>query len=391
MQKIRPIAIHLPQFHPIPENNEWWGKGFTEWTNVAKATPLFEGHEQPHLPADLGFYDLRLEEARIAQEILAKQYGLYGFCYYHYWFNGKRLLYEPLDRKLKNPKEDFPFMICWANENWTRRWDGWDSEVLIKQEYSHQDDLDHIRFLCKHYFADSRYIRVNGKPFFAFYRINLFPDIKKTIQIWREEAQKMGIGELYLGYMTSFEQVYDLKEYDLDVAIEFAPHFSRPLRKFTLHENQTFNKIKAYKKRIFQILRIKALIELNAKLDKKLTERPHSPFFKNYVFDYKAMVEKEGNRPIAEKTYPSLFPMWDNSARKKGRDAHIFINNSPEFYKTWLQAILKKFKPFSPEENFIFINAWNEWAEGNHLEPCKKWGLQYLEATKAAFDTINAN
>lgn len=163
--KHRLIAIHLPQFHPFPENDAWWGKGFTEWTNVTKAKPLFKDHYQPHLPTDLGFYDLRLEQTRLDQAALAKEYGIYGFCYYHYWFNGKRLMHEPLDALLQSGKPDFPFMFCWANENWTRKWDGDEEKSLISQVYSVEDDREHIRFLCKEVFSDPRYIRVYGKPF----------------------------------------------------------------------------------------------------------------------------------------------------------------------------------------------------------------------------------
>ena len=201
--KIKPIAIYLPQFHPIPENDEWWGKGFTEWTNVTKAQPRFEEHYQPHLPADMGFYDLRLDEARIAQEALAKAYGIYGFCYYHYWFNGKRMLHEPLDKKLKNPEENLPFMMCWANENWTRVWNGGERDVLLKQEYSFDDDYKHILHLIP-YFKDDRYIKVNDKPIFIIYRPKFFPDIGKTIEIWRAEAKKAGFPDLYIGFSQNF-------------------------------------------------------------------------------------------------------------------------------------------------------------------------------------------
>ena len=166
---IRPIAFYLPQFYPTDQNNEWWGKGFTEWTNVTKAAPQYKGHYQPHLPTDLGFYDLRLEEARIAQANLAKQYGIYGFCYYHYWFNGKLLLQRPVEEILKTGKPGFPFMLCWANENWTRVWDGGSKEVLIEQHYSPEDDKAHLEYLLP-YFKDPRYIRINGKLVFAVYR-----------------------------------------------------------------------------------------------------------------------------------------------------------------------------------------------------------------------------
>ena len=221
--EIKPIAIYLPQFHPIPENDEWWGKGFTEWTNVTKTTPRFEGHYQPHLPADLGFYDLRLEEARLAQEALAKQFGIYGFCYYHYWFNGKRMLHEPLDRKLKNHKEDLPFMMCWANENWTRTWIEAERDVLLRQEYSEEDDVKHISHLLT-YFKDTRYIKVNEKPIFIIYRPELFPNINKTIQTWKEAVKREGFPDLYIGFAR--KSVKEVLPECFDFAFEFQPSFS---------------------------------------------------------------------------------------------------------------------------------------------------------------------
>ena len=184
----RVIAFYLPQYHPFPENDRWWGAGFTEWRNVVKARPLFRGHYQPHLPADLGFYDLRVPEVRQQQAALAERYGLSGFCYYHYWFNGHRLMQRPVEEMLASGKPDFPFMLCWANENWTRAWDGGEQEVLIRQEYSEEDDRAHIRYLLDEVFRDPRYIRVDGKPVFAVYRSALFPDMRRTIEVWREEA-----------------------------------------------------------------------------------------------------------------------------------------------------------------------------------------------------------
>src|SRR4029077_7166935 len=195
--KVKLIAFYLPQYHPIPENDDWWGKGFTEWTNVTKARPWFRGHYQPHLPADLGFYDLRLPETREAQANLARQYGIHGFCYYHYWFNGRRLLERPFNEVLASGSPDFPFCLCWANENWTRAWDGLEREVLIQQHYDSNDDLAHIRWLANA-FRDPRYIRVHGKPLFLVYRVASLPDPMQTVSIWREEARRLGIGELFL-------------------------------------------------------------------------------------------------------------------------------------------------------------------------------------------------
>ncbi|TDE28053.1 glycosyl hydrolase [Flavobacterium ranwuense] len=358
--KIKPIAIYLPQFHPIPENDSWWGKGFTEWTNVTKAQPRFEGHYQPHLPADLGFYDLRLEEARLAQEAMAKEYGIYGFCYYHYWFNGKRILHEPLDRKLQNPKEDFPFMMCWANENWTRTWDGSDNAILLKQDYSESDDYEHIQFLCD-IFKDKRYIRVDGKPFFVFYRVNLFPDIKKTLELFRKEAKRLGIGELYLACMESYGEAVDSSSMGMDATIEFPPH-----------SRFGYDNIRK-KPSLFSYLKCKLTGEIPIE-------------YIHHVVDYREFAENflsQSQPPY--KCYPSITPMWDNTARKKDRGL-ILTDSTPEIYEWWLIETLKKYKPFSEEENFIFINAWNEWAEGNHLEPCRKWKHSYLEVTKRVLD-----
>ncbi|MGY3213811.1 glycosyltransferase WbsX family protein [Mucilaginibacter sp. HD30] len=348
MNTIKAIAINLPQFHPIPENNEWWGRGFTEWTNVVKARPQFKGHYQPHLPADLGFYDLRLEESRIAQANLAKQYGIHGFCYYHYWFNGKRLLNEPIDGILRSGKPDFPFMVCWANENWTRRWDGHDKEILIEQHYGRQDDLDHIRFLTAHFFSDERYIRVNGKPFIIIYRPALLPNIAQTLQTWREYAAKQGM-ELHIGCM----QTYDYKKEDavlFDCVIDFQPHlFNMP---------------------------VDVLMPLKQRIKKRLGFG-RSVYHNNRIFDYSAYVDAiiKENAEMLENVYPGITPGWDNSARRK-KDALIITGSTPREYGRWLEHIVAKYKQ---KDTFLFINAWNEWAEGNHLEPDSHWGLQYLE------------
>jgi len=354
MTKLKPIAIYLPQFHPIPENDTWWGKGFTEWTNVAKAKSRFLGHYQPHLPADMGFYDLRLSEAREEQAKLAKEYGIEGFCYYHYWFNGKRVLEQPLNDVLNSKTPDFPFCICWANENWTRRWDGQNSDVLLKQTYSHEDDREHIRYLCENVFSDERYITVDDKPVFIIYRPDLFPNMAKTIEIWREEALAHGIGELYIAYMQSFNQRFDPKEYGFDAAIEFQPDFS----KFPKRNRFLF-------KKLFGLL-----------------NSNKEAFLRDKVYFYEDIVKHMIAKPNPNyKCFPSAFPMWDNSARRKSGGT-IVHGSTPELYGAWLQHIVSHFKPYSSEESFVFINAWNEWAEGNHLEPCQKWGHRYLEVTK---------
>ncbi|WP_242155183.1 glycoside hydrolase family 99-like domain-containing protein [Aestuariivivens sediminis] len=351
MSKLRPIAFVLPQYHPIPENDVWWGKGFTEWTNVTRAKPLFKGHYQPQLPTDLGFYDLRLPEARKAQADLAKEYGIHGFCYYHYWFNGKRLLDEPIDGMLAQKDLDMPFMLCWANENWTRRWDGKENEVLMKQEYRLDDDMEHIRWLCENVFSDERCIKVNGCPVFSVYDHRQFPDLKQTGELWRQIAkEEYGFPNLYLIVIESFNRSVDPNAYDFDATIEFSPH-----------------------------------MVLKQRVPKSFLEK--KGFKKTFDFrDFKSAVSTIMSRPKPDfKLFRCVTPSWDNTARK-GKEGTICIGSSPELYYKWLHHIVTHFKPYSKEENFVFINAMNEWAEGNHLEPCIKYGRAYLEATKKALE-----
>jgi lipopolysaccharide biosynthesis protein len=234
MSGIRAICFYLPQYHPIPENNQWWGKVFTEWTNVAKAKALFPGHYQPRIPADLGFYDLRLPEVREQQAELARANGIFGFCYYHYWFNGHRLLQSSFDAVLSSGKPDFPFCLCWANENWTRAWNGGDRELLMGQNYSHTDDVAHIRSLIPA-FMDDRYIRVIGRPLFLVYRPEKMPNPQQTAEIWREEALRAGVGDLYLAKVEGHAKGIYPDTLGFDATVEFAPDW----RKMGVLKNRT--------------------------------------------------------------------------------------------------------------------------------------------------------
>ena len=377
--KIRPIAIYLPQFHPIPENDQWWGKGFTEWTNVTKAKPLFKGHHQPHLPADLGFYDLRLPDVRAAQAALAAEHGIYGFCYYHYWFNGKRILERPFQEVFECGEPALPFMLCWANENWSRRWDGSEAEILIKQIHSDEDDLAHIQSLIP-YFKDERYIKVDGKPVFAIYKSFLLPEVANTIKIWRTEALKHGI-ELYLCRFESFGNYG--KEYvdkGFDAAIEFQP-FSKILDGYINLVRPPVPPPGLLKRGVRKLLREgKKMFPYfdpeNSVGNDKLKKLDYVEFV-NYLIKTKSFT----NNYVL---YPGATPSWDNTARR-GNKSFYFINANPTKFKEWLSFICKNFVPPTKDENFVFINAWNEWAEGCHLEPCQQWGTAYLCATKEIF------
>jgi lipopolysaccharide biosynthesis protein len=355
MNNIRPLAFHLPQFHPTSENDTWWGKGFTEWTNVVKAKPRFKDHYQPHLPADLGFYDLRLIDVMEEQAALAKEHGIYGFIYYHYWFNGKQVLDLPVKNMIAHKKPDFPFMLCWANENWSRNWDGGFDKLLLGQNYSLEDDRLHMEYLCGNIFRDQRYIKIDNKPVFAVYRTELFPVPAETAALWNDICIKAGFNGIYLMKVESFFDRQPPADIGFDAAIEFQPEWMHlPSVKSPSFIEKVFNKLKI----------------------------SQSPKYHNKIFDYSSLVKNAlQKKPAAYKRYPGLTPMWDNTARRNG-GAHIFNNSTPKLYGEWLKHIVNEFEPFSADENFIFVNAWNEWAEGNHLEPCRKWGRQYLEITK---------
>ena len=358
---VRAIAFHLPQFHPIPENDEWWGKGFTEWTNVVKAKPLFAGHYQPHLPADLGFYDLRVPETRAAQAAMATSYGIYGFCYYHYWFNGRQVLERPVNEILRSGEPDFPFCLCWANENWTRQWDGLESDVLLAQKYSSTDDLVHIQSLIP-FFLDRRYIRVFDRPLFLVYRTKQLPEPKKTADLWRREAEQAGLKGLYLVRVESFgDESGDPRDIGFDAALEFQPRGSLVWD------------TRICRRKWWHIRRLGT----------------HEPGLRaNTVLDYERLVKNAlAASPPAYPWIPGLCPGWDNSPRRKS-GAHILINSTPELYELWLNGIARRLASKMPSDPYVdslvFINAWNEWGEGNHLEPCQKWGRKYLEATQRA-------
>ena len=344
---VKVIAFYLPQFHPIPENDKAWGVGFTEWANVTRALPQVEGQVQPRLPGELGFYDLRLPSVQERQVELAKQYGLSGFCFHFYWFGGKRLLEGPLLQYLENPKCDLSFCLCWANENWTRRWDGFEDDVLVSQNHSAEDDIEFIAYISK-YFTDSRYIRVDGKPLLVVYRPTILPNAKKTAMRWRKYCLDAGIGEIFLATTTSFGEG-DPGDIGFDALIEFAPNNSAPL-------------------------------SITSSVQKL------NPYFRGNVFDWRSLVERSRDYlPVSYRMYRGVNPGWDNTPRKP-EAGNIFLHSSPRGYEEWLYNAVQDTVRAIPESDgrLVFANAWNEWAEGAYLEPDSKLGYAYLAATRRA-------
>ncbi|MEE4693639.1 glycoside hydrolase family 99-like domain-containing protein [Pseudomonas alliivorans] len=347
----RIISFYLPQFHPVPENDLWWGKGFTEWTNVSKARPNFIGHYQPRIPADHGYYDLRLLEVLQAQADLAQRYGVHGFCFYYYWFDGKRLLERPVEQLLLSKEPDIPFCLCWANENWTRRWDGQEHEVLMAQAHTHEDDVAVIYDLIR-FFKDDRYIKIDDRPLILIYRATLFPDFAKTAETWRKICREQGLGEIYIAMVESFELVQSNTHpsaLGCDAAVEFPPQ---------------------------------GLAEV-----KQPTGEVINPDFVGHVADYRDLAVRYATRPAPGYTrFKGVMPGWDNTARRP-HTSFCFENATPGAFQAWLEESITDTKEQNfGDERLVFVNAWNEWAEGAYLEPDRRFGHTYLEAVRNATD-----
>jgi glycosyltransferase involved in cell wall biosynthesis len=352
---VRVLAFYLPQFHPIPENDRWWGTGFTEWTNVAKAVPQFVGHDQPRQPGDLGFYDLRLASVMAQQIELARRTGLSGFCCHYYWFGGRRLLETPVLTWLAHPEWDFGLCLCWANENWTRRWDGGDETVLIGQHHTLDTDTAFLADVAP-ILRDPRYVRVAGAALVVVYRPGLLADARATTQAWRAQAEALGIGPLYLAAVQAFEQMDDPAALGFDALVEFPPHG------------------------VCQVPWSESVTWLN-------------PAFQGRLLRYEACVEEAEERVASDEKHeatgsvihPGVMTAWDNTARRLG-EATIFAGASPALYQRWLQAALTRAwrSAPKPDQRLVFVNAWNEWAEGAYLEPDRRFGHAWLRATRAA-------
>lgn len=355
----RLIAYYLPQYHPIPENDEWWGVGFTEWTNVAKARPLFKGHYQPHIPADLGFYDLRVPEVRQAQAEMAKEHGIEGFCYWHYWIAGKRLLERPFDDVLQSGKPDFPFCLAWANQTWTGIWHGAPKRILIEQTYpGAEDHTAHFLSLLPA-FQDKRYISVDGKPLFVVLQPSELNE--EVVELWQKLAVSAGLdGLFFMGIVKNAHEAEALRKTGFDACT-----ISRTSGK------------------------IKLLTGFRALLLRFFGEKRAVDFYKNvlkqpfHVYDYRdALPYITPEKDTGLEFFPCVIPNWDNSPRS-GLNGHIFTHSTPDLFRQHLRQALQYVEAYPDQHKIIILKSWNEWAEGNHLEPDLKFGRGFLEAIRA--------
>ena len=350
---VRLIAFYLPQFHAIPENNLWWGEGFTEWTNVTKAIPRFAGHYQPRLPGALGFYDATQPDVLGRQAALAKRYGVAGFCFYSYWFQGRRILEKPLETLLANPGIDLPFCVNWANESWTRRWDGRERNILLRQEHSLGDSMQFARSL-EPLFRDKRYIRINGRPLLLIYRPANFPDAKETVVHWRSHFKSIGLGDPYIAMVQQYGDG-DASRYDMDMAVGFPPFYASP--------------------------------DVPVRLDLNLFDPTYTGAVRNYEELAEATIAGYAKQTG---TFPGVLPSWDNEARSPGRGT-CFRGSTPALYGRWLRAAsVASMQHFAGDERLVFVNAWNEWAEGAYLEPDRHFGYAYLAETRRVLNSLTS-
>lgn len=343
----RLIAFYLPQYYPFPENDSWWGKGFTEWTNVAGSRPLFRGHQQPNIPADLGFYDLRLPETREAQAELARTFGIEAFCYWHYWFAGKLLLERVPEEVIETKRPNFPFCLAWANQSWTGIWHGNPGRILMEQTYpGEKDHIAHFHYMLKA-FTDDRYLTVDGKPLLVIYRPKELPNSVQVTDLWRELAIQSGLKGLYIVGQSYGDWNPQKNGFDASVIVRMMSTrkkagWRRPYDRFKYEMN-------------------------------KFLKKPT-------VYPYEQFVHSSSQTILnGDPSYPCIVPNWDNTPRS-GHNGLVFHNSNPELFGLHVRNEIKKVEHRPSEHRIVFIKSWNEWAEGNYLEPDRKFGLAYLEA-----------
>lgn len=360
--RARIIAFYLPQFHPIPENDMWWGRGFTEWTNVAKAKPLFRGHYQPRIPADLGFYDLRVPDVRAAQADLARKHGVEGFCYWHYWFAGKRLLERPMEDLLKSGEPRYPFCLAWANESWTGIWHGAPDRVLQKQTYpGFADHEAHFHILLKA-FSDSRYITVDARPMFLVYQPRNLPDSKRVTDFWRDLAARAGLPGLHLVAVLQRHDASHWHPYDHGFDAAVVCNIS------ALMDEEPVS--------LPRLLRRRFVRSKFRGVYQHLLRRPM------HVYGYReALPQFIHAESLDFEYYPCLVPNWDNTPRS-GLDGLVLHGSTPELFRTQVRAAVARVGQMAPQHKIVFVKSWNEWAEGNYLEPDLRYGRQYLEVVR---------
>jgi len=366
---LRIIAFYLPQFHEIEENNRWWGEGFTEWTNVKSAKPLFRDHYQPRIPLNKRYYSLLDPETRQWQADIAKEYGIYGFCYYHYWFNGKKLLEKPAEEMLRLKKPDMPFCFSWANESWTKAWKGKEREILISQEYGGEKDwINHFEYLLP-FFKDERYISIDDKPLFIIYRPELISCCNEMIDCWQEQAKKYGLKGLTIAYQNvHFNRDAQKDDSHFDYGIEYQPAYA--FTDYSDHyRSKPFKRLMTVLKRKFRIL--SSWVFSKPDMSKRL-DLNYDQIWYHVLARY----------PKNNKNIPGAFVDWDNSPRHKERGT-IYRGATPEKFKEYLSKQISRARMVY-NKDMIFMFAWNEWAEGGYLEPDEKYGYAYLEAVRDA-------